>query len=87
MKPVGLIPEARPWWVIAREESQADSTPGAREGGKEGRGGEGKVGEGKMGRKRRGEKGKGRGKEGEERNFLMLFYPKALIKVYYYNRI
>lgn len=36
MKPVGLIPEARPWWVIAREESQADSTPGAREGGKEG---------------------------------------------------
>jgi len=43
--------------------------------------------EGKMGRKRRGEKGKGRGKEGEERNFLMLFYPKALIKVYYYNRI
>jgi len=48
---------------------------------------EGKVGEGKMGRKRRGEKGKGRGKEGEERNFLMLFYPKALIKVYYYNRI
>lgn len=35
MQPVGLIPEARPQWAAAKEESQAGS-PGVREGRKEG---------------------------------------------------